>query len=67
VPFVVVPLFDVLADSEYVLNQEKHARDHISHERLSAEPDRQAEYAGSRQQRGDLNTQGPESGQDEKH
>jgi len=54
------PAFDVFANAEYVLDQEKHARDHISHQSLGTKFDRQAEYAGSREQRRDLNAERPE-------
>src|SRR6516165_5696312 len=52
--------FDVFANSEYILDQEEHARNYIPHQALRAETDRQPEYAGTRQQRRDLDAERPQ-------
>ena len=51
------PGIDVFTDTKRVVRHEKYAGHDVAHQRLGAETDGQAEYAGARQQRGDIDPQ----------
>ena len=66
-PLVLPRALDVFADAERVLGEEEDAGDDVAHQRLRAEAERQADHAGARQQRRDLDAERPQRGQDQQH
>ena len=63
----VAAALDVLADAERVLGEVEDAGDHVAHQRLGAEAERDADHAGAGEHRRDLEAERPERGQHQHH
>ena len=46
-----------VADAHLILQNQEEAADHVAHQRLRAEADREAENAGTGQERGDVQSE----------